>query len=291
MVLLTQFGTFILLSILASTLYILIATALGWQPAPVLTPDSPEAVRWQMRLQLGLGHLLSFLGSGAVTVWLFYKSANGARPGWPDYLKIRRAPGLKLGGLAVLLMACSIPLVLYSLNINQLVPLPDIFKQIEEQMDNTIRGLLQMNGFAEFFANLTIIAILPAIGEELVFRGVLQNQLMRRIASPWAAILLSAAIFSLAHFQLEGFLPRMLLGVLLGWLYWRTGNLWVSVLAHFFNNGVQVFGQYLYGNQLSSVDLEKDVQVPWEFAAMSLLMVLAVGRLIHQTMKAQEASY
>lgn len=288
MVLLTQIGTFILFSGLAGVLYVMFVTVFGWESNLKIGVDSSEAARWQMRFQLGLGHAMAFLGSGAFTVGLFYRNITGVGPNWPDYLKCRRAPGFRLGGLAVLLMACSLPLVLYTLNINQLIPLPDFFKEIEDQTDDMIKGLLQMNNFAEFAANLTIIAILPALGEELVFRGVIQNQLMRRISNPWVVILLSAAIFSLAHFQLAGFIPRMLLGIFLGWLYWRTNNLWVSVLAHFFNNGVQVLGQYLYGNQVSSVDLEQDIQVPWEFAAMSLLMVLIVARLINQTMNRSE---
>jgi hypothetical protein len=180
----------------------------------------------------------------------------------------------------VLLMASAIPLVLYTLNLNQAIPLPDYFKAQEDQTEQTLKGLLQMPHFSEFFVNMTIIAILPAIGEELVFRGVVQQQLMRRIAQPWVAILASAFIFSVAHFQFEGFIPRLLLGIILGWLYWQTNNFWVPVLAHFFNNGVQVTGQYLYGNKISTLDLEQDITVPWEFALVSLFMIFAVGRLI-----------
>ena len=77
----------------------------------------------------------------------------------------------------------------------------------------------------------------------------------------------------------------MLLGFLLGWLYWRTRNFWVPVAGHFFNNGLQVLGQYLYGKEMSSIDLEKDVQVPWEFAGISVFMTWAVMRLIGQLYK------
>ncbi len=280
-VLLTQIGLFIIGAGIGGLLYQGLCLAMGWDPSLTLTADAPVAARWQVRIQLGLGHITAFLASGGLTVWFFYRSLTGILPDWPDYLKVRKAPSLKIAGLAILLMAVSVPLVLYTVNLNQMLELPELFKTMEDQTAEIIKGLLQMDHFGEFLANLTIIAVLPAIGEELVFRGVVQQQLMRRISNPWVAILVSAFIFSAAHFQFEGLLPRMILGVILGWLYWQTRNFWVPVIAHFFNNGIQVIGQYLYGNKISSVDLEKDITVPWEFAVMSVFMVWVVVRLIH----------
>jgi len=187
-------------------------------------------------------------------------------------------------------MAVSLPLVLYALNINQQLPLPEIFKMAGAQAEEALKGLLKMDNLAELFANIVLVALLPALGEELVFRGVVQQQLMRRIANPWVAILVSSIVFSAAHFQFDGFLPRMMLGFLLGWLYWRTRNFWVPVAGHFFNNGIQVVGQYLYSRELSTVDLEKEIQVPWEFAAISAFMVWAVMRLIGRAVKNQPSS-
>ncbi len=281
-VLLAQFGLFVLGAGIGGLAYQGLCLALGWDPHLTLSADAPASARWQVRVQLGLGHLFAFVGSGWLTVWLFYRSLTGILPDWPDYLKSRNAPPLKITGLAVLLMAVSVPLVLYSLNINQMVELPEFLRTMEDQTAEIIKGLLQMEHFGEFLANLTIIAVLPALGEELVFRGVVQQQLMRRMANPWAAIMVSAFIFSVAHFQFEGLLPRLLLGVILGWLYWHTRNFWVPVIAHFFNNGIQVVGQYLYGNKVSAVDLEKDIEVPWEYAIVSAFMVWAVVRIIRR---------
>ncbi|MBL7829268.1 MAG: CPBP family intramembrane metalloprotease [Saprospiraceae bacterium] len=287
MVLLVQLGLFILGSGIGAVVFNAMVLAFGWDSSLAINENSPEMDRWQIRLQLGLGHLFAFCGSGAFTVWAFYRSLTGIKPDWPDYLKTRRAPGITLIGLTVLLMAVSIPLVLYSLNINKLIPLPDFFKELEAQTESVLKGLLRMDHLGEFLGNLTIIALLPALGEELVFRGIIQRQLMRRISNPFLAILLASAIFSLAHFQLEGFIPRMLLGIILGWLYWETQNFWVPVIGHFFNNGIQVLGQYLYGKQVSSIDLEKDVQVPWEFAAISVFMIWVTVRLIRNQNKTQ----
>lgn len=263
-------------------LYYMICSIAGWDPAIALRADSPMAERWQVRLQLGLTHLFGFLVAGSVTVWIFYRGITQTRVSWPDYLKARQRPSLQSVLLGILLMAVSMPLVLYVLKFNQQLPLPELFKNAGEQAEEALKGLLHMENAAELLANITIVALLPALGEELVFRGVVQHQLMRRISNPWVAIVIASAVFSAAHFQFDGFLPRMILGFLLGWLYWRTQRFWVPVAGHFFNNGIQVLGQYLYGKELSSIDLEKEVEVPWEFAAMSLFMVWVVMRLIGQ---------
>jgi membrane protease YdiL (CAAX protease family) len=133
---------------------------------------------------MGLGHFFMFLVSGALTVWIFYRGITQTQTSWPDYLQTRQWPRLTTLLLGILLMAASMPLVLYSLNINQQIPLPEFFKTAELQAAETLKGLLQMEHAGELLANLVIIALLPALGEELVFRGVVQQQLMRRIANP-----------------------------------------------------------------------------------------------------------
>jgi membrane protease YdiL (CAAX protease family) len=89
-------------------------------------------------------------------------------------------------------------------------------------------------------------------------------------------------VFSFIHLQFEGFLPRMWLGVVLGWLYWKTQNFWVPVVAHFANNAVQVVGQYLYHNQISSINLEEELHVPLYVAALSLAAVVWLAHTITQ---------
>lgn len=272
----------VLLCVLCAGAFQLIAYAADWHSSLELSPDASPDLRWQARLELGLGHFFVFSVAGFLTVWLFYRNLTGTGPDWPDYLRARRAPSLPLAGLALLLMAVSIPVVLYSLEINQAIPIPDSFREAEEQAELMLGGLLIMDTPAELLANLVVIALLPAIGEELVFRGVVQQQLMRRIANPWVALAVSAAVFSFFHFQFEGFIARFILGFLLGWLFWKTQNFWIPVLAHFFNNGFQVVGQYMHGKELSSVDFEQDVQVPWLLALISAFLVWVTMRLIGQ---------
>jgi len=280
LVMLTQLGLFILGSGIGALLYGVIAQLAGWDFTLSLLPDSPEADRWQIRIQLGLGHLLGFCASGIFTAWLFYRPGMGPGVSWPDYLQINRKPDWVIVALALLLMMVSTPFVLFTLQLNQQIPMPESFRLAEEQAELVLKGLLNMEYPAELLGNLLLIAVLPAIGEEIVFRGIVQRQLMRVIPGPITALFAAAVIFSLAHFQMEGFIPRLVLGMILGWLYWKSNNLWVPSIAHLFNNGAQVVGQYLHKQGLSSVNLEDDIQVPVTAALVSVVLAAGVISMI-----------
>ena len=104
-------------------------------------------------------------------------------------------------------------------------------KTLEETAQAATEKMLNVDTFGGLLLNLLIIALIPAVGEEMTFRGVLQQSLTRKM-SPHVAIILSAAIFSFIHFQFYGFLPRMFLGILLGYMFYITGSLWTSILMH-----------------------------------------------------------
>ncbi|MEO0007127.1 MAG: hypothetical protein RJA20_1323 [Bacteroidota bacterium] len=282
LVMLTQLGLFILGSGIGAIIYGVIAQLAGWDMTLSLLPESPAADRWQIRIQLGLGHLLGFCASGLFTAWLFYRPGLGTGVSWPAYLQIDRRPDWGIVAMALLLMMVSTPFVLFTLQLNQEIPMPESFKLAEEQAELVLKGLLNMEYPSELIGNLLLIAVLPAIGEEIVFRGIVQRQLMRVISNPIAALFLAAVIFSLAHFQMEGFIPRMILGMILGWLYWKCGNLWVPSIAHLFNNGAQVLGQYLHNQGLSSVNLEDDINVPIAAALLSIVMAFGVITFINR---------
>ncbi len=237
-----------------------------------IVADALPGERWQMRAFLALSHLMTFIAAGAAVVYLFYPPARRAF----EYLQARQRPtwSAMLGG--VVLMLLSIPLVLYIYELNRALPIPEDLRQAEAQANEMLKGLLRMDDGWELAANLALIALLPSIGEELVFRGVVQQQLFRLVRHPWAAIALSAAVFSFAHFQFEGFFPRLLLGVLLGWLYYHFRNFWVPVAAHFANNALQVMAQYLYQHNLSSFNLEDDIAVPPHVALFSAALTLSL---------------
>ena len=94
--------------------------------------------------------------------------------------------------------------------------------------------------------NLFIMAILPAIGEEMLFRGIIQRYFINIIKNYHIAVWITAVIFSLFHLQFYGFIPRLVLGALLGYMMVWSGNLWVPITAHFFNNAFGVTVYFLF---------------------------------------------
>jgi uncharacterized protein len=251
----------------------------------ISNPD--RAVRSFFRISQGASHLVIFVMASIFTILALLRAYKIKKPyftgwanTWRSYFNLEQLPSLYHVILGIALLLFSIPLVQYSYAINKALPLADWMRSMESQTAEAIKGLLIMDSPLEFIGNLLVIAILPALGEELVFRGILQPQLQKITESPWSAILITALIFSAIHMQFEGFLPRFLLGVVLGWLYWQTRNLWVPILAHLFNNGVQVFGIYLFKSGITELDIEKDVDVPWYFAALALLGMLGIGYLL-----------
>jgi|1048.fasta_scaffold02346_5 hypothetical protein len=244
----------------------------GWDRSTIigqLTVDSPMEEVWKLRLVAGLNQALVFLAPGIVTVWVLRRMAEGLykstlRSGVPHGIEVL---------YGTILLVVSMPFVLYTLELNRLLPIPDSMRATAEAAASTVRALLQMPSWLDLLANLLLIGVIPAIGEELLFRGILQGQLMRKW-SPWVAILISAAVFSFVHFQMDGFLPRWLLGILLGWLFWKTSNFWVPVFVHFLNNGVQVLGAYFVRDAPELLDLEQRVEVPIGLALVSFSLTV-----------------
>ena len=156
--------------------------------------------------------------------------------------------------------------------------LEEWLKTLEEAAAAATEKMLNVDTVGGLLANLLIIALIPAVGEELTFRGVLQQSLTRKM-NPHVAILLSAALFSFIHFQFYGFLPRMFLGILLGYMFYITNSLWTSILMHFLNNGTAVTLYYLNNRGIIDIDVEHfgAMQNPWLIAASAVLTATLIG--------------
>ena len=173
--------------------------------------------------------------------------------------------------LAVVALFFSLPFVFWMGELNQKIPLPTWMTSMEKDALEQMQAFLKVNNPIDVWVNVFIIAMLPAIGEELCFRSVLQRIMIRLTRSPWAGILVTGFLFSLLHFQFEGFLPRMLLGIILGALYWYSGSIWTSILAHFFNNALQVL---VVSYMPKYVDTNPSI--PVLIAVVSLIATLAI---------------
>lgn len=184
---------------------------------------------------------------------------QGKRP--LRYLHLKQVKPV-LVGFTILIMAFSAPLFEWTVLFNQKMQFPDILKGLEEWMRikeelaaELTKKFLLMPHWSDLLINLLMLAALPAIGEEFIFRGCLQRIFARWTKSQHVAIWLTAFIFSAVHLQFFGFLPRMLLGALLGYFLLWSGSLWPSILAHFMNNAFVVGVSYISQRQGEPVDL------------------------------------
>lgn len=146
----------------------------------------------------------------------------------------------------------------------------------EEELSELTKYLTRFDSAGGLFAGLIVIAVLPAIGEEVVFRGVLQRKMYHIAGNPHVAIWVAAILFSTIHFQFYGFFPRMLLGALFGYIYYWSGNLWYPIFAHFVNNGFTLIMLYLYQQKATDIDLEATDAVPWGAALIALVVGTAL---------------
>ncbi|OSZ73851.1 hypothetical protein CAP36_17790 [Chitinophagaceae bacterium IBVUCB2] len=180
-----------------------------------------------------------------------------------------------LAGIAIMIVA--LPLVSYLGELNRNFPFPKSWqgwmKSGEEEAARTVKALLSRHTIQDLILNIICIAGLAAVGEELLFRGAAQRLLIKIFKNHWAGIIVAAFLFSAMHMQFYGFLPRFLLGILLGALYWYSGSLWVAILAHFIYDAVLIVLAYFNPEMLND---ENVVQANNLALAGSISFVLVV---------------
>lgn len=153
-------------------------------------------------------------------------------------------------GLGIYLL--SMPLSGILAQLNESMHLPESMAAIEQairQMEDTAQAAADLltsgSGWGLFVAELVVIALIPGLVEEMLFRGVIQNQLQRKGMNGHLAVWLSAALFSFIHFQFFGFLPRLFMGAILGYLFWYGRSIWVNIAAHCLNNTLALVGIWI----------------------------------------------
>jgi membrane protease YdiL (CAAX protease family) len=154
----------------------------------------------------------------------------------------------------------------------------------EDQAAVLTKFLTNFNSLGRLLVALLVIAVVPAVAEELVFRGGVQRSLVAWFNSRHVGVWLAAAIFSAIHVQFFGFVPRFVLGLILGYLYEWSGNILVSMAAHFTQNALQLILLYLaQGKQLpSAFDPDSTQPLPWPIVFVSAVATAALLYWLHQ---------
>jgi len=200
------------------------------------------------------------------------------------YLNFKSKVNPALWLLVIAIMFFSAPVLDQSIKLNERLTLPESFSGIEDwmkakeaELERLTELLLSDTTYQGLLINLLVIAVIPAIGEEFLFRGCVQNIVTRWFKSVHLGVWITAIVFSAIHLQFYGFLPRMLLGALFGYLLVWGRNIWLPVLAHFLNNAaatVSAFYLQRQGRSLKEMDFGDQIPPYLYFVSFALTALL-----------------
>jgi hypothetical protein len=155
--------------------------------------------------------------------------------------------------VTVMFMLISQPAIGWLGELNEKMKLPASLPGLEQWLKETelknaklTDAFLSTTSLSGLVVNIFMIAILPALAEETVFRGALQPVMIKLLRNKHAGIIFSAAVFAAIHLQFYGFLPRFALGLAFGYLFQWSSNLWLPIIAHFINNLLSVMAEFLF---------------------------------------------
>lgn len=204
----------------------------------LMVPENATALRW---MQFISTFFLFFLPP------FFYALICHKKPF--VHLGFNYTVNVKQVFIVALIMFASLPLVGALQELTTMLPWSKAtlqqFKIAEAAYDKQVMIIARMDNFSDYLISIVMIAFLPAVFEETLFRGGLQNLLSRWLKLPIVAIFITAAIFSAVHGSYLGFLSRFALGFVLGWIYYRTGNIWLNIIGHFVNNAFAITVLYI----------------------------------------------
>ena len=174
------------------------------------------------------------------------------------YLGLGRKNSLPTIGIGMALMAATIVLSGAWASLTEMRPVSEsmrvYFKGLEDTYMKQVLVLSQMTGIPDLLISILVMGLAPAIFEEVFFRGGLQQMMMKATGKVWFSIIFTSLLFSAIHFSYYGFLSRAAMGIVLGLLFARTGNLWVPILAHFLNNTIGVIQVYILRVQGKNIE-------------------------------------
>ncbi len=166
----------------------------------------------------------------------------------------------------------------WTIFLNEQMKFPSFLKGVEHWMRNKedettalTNALLSRTSISALLTNFFMVGIVAAIGEELLFRGCLQNILKKWFGNPHLAIWLSAAVFSAIHLQFYGFFPRMLIGALCGYLYFWGKSIWLPILAHLANNTFAIAMAFYLSRSGRPLNYFEYDAKEWPFALLGLI--------------------
>lgn len=239
-------------------------------------------IKQSMLAMLTIQDIFAFILPAVVAMALFY-----LRP--LHVMGLDRMPSLKALAVVVVFYLVSLPAMNWLVDFNGSMVLPtwmsgveDAMRQAEDMAADATKQILDINTIPQLLFCLFVVGLMAGLSEEMLFRGAMQRTMQDSRLGAHTAIWVTAIVFSAFHMQFFGFLPRMLLGAWLGYLFVWTRSLWVPIIAHTLNNSTVVVMSYLAGKGVvpegfgDNLGLPADGAFPW-MATASLVLSIAIA--------------
>lgn len=225
----------------------------------------------------------------ALPSWAFMRLCHSKHWLWLGFSKYFNIQQVVLG---IILIFCANMLAQPLVDVTKYLikGMPALIKSadaMEKLYNDQIMLMSNLTGWGEYIIALFIIAFFPALFEEMFFRGAVQSTLHRWWKSPWIVIIVTSILFSLIHLSIYLFLSRILLGVALGWIFYKSRNIWIGVIIHFVNNSfalTQVFYLKKTGGKFDPTEM--DTKFPWWGIAILAAILVVVAILFDRYSKA-----
>ena len=233
--------------------------------------------KFEMLTMLTVQDVLGFIVPAVAAMAIFYRRPLHA-------MCLDRAPGLKAILVVLVFEVLSLPAMNWLVNVNEAMTLPSwmsgieqVMRTMEDSAADATEQLLDVNTLWQLISTVFVVGLMAGLSEEMLFRGAMQRTMQDSRMNAHAAVWITAILFSAFHMQFFGFVPRMVLGVWLGYLLVWTRSLWVPIIAHTLNNSTVVFFSYMANKGIIADDFGDNLGIPapGEFPWLALLSLIA----------------
>ena len=262
---------FILLALIIIGL--ILGTVIGWAYV-FITKSNPQDLNALRFMQIS-SQLFTFVFPPIAYAFLVKENPVNA-------LGLKKSKTLWiLIGIAMIFAIMPFNSVIAEWNANLTLPesmskIESLMKQMQEAATEIIEKFVSVDTIGGLILNLFMIAGLAALGEELLFRSIIQTSLIKICKNAHIGILIASVIFSFIHFEFYGFVPRLILGMLLGYMFYFSGSIWISMLMHFLNNGTVVFIYFLNNKGITNIDVDTFGQTSIPVLIVSIVVMIVL---------------
>ena len=223
------------------------------------------------RIGLSVNHIGTFLIPGILFMYMYHKNESF------EFLNLNKNFRILDVVMWSVLTLFSYPVIAKLAEFNMSLPLPDWMTSAQSDSMALLTQTLQMDNSLELMLSIFLVGLLAAVGEELIFRGIIQKRLEGTMNNPHAAIWTASFIFGAFHMQFERVLPLAFLGLILGYSYYYSKTLWVPTILHFLNNTIQVISVYVLSQTGNMPEIDAIPEVPTVLVIISLLITILLA--------------